>query len=177
MQAIGGVVRRVLDGLYLGAGVLAACFTIAILVIIVAQMVARWTGNVFPGATDYAGYCMAGASFLAFAYALDRGAHIRVSILLNAFGTRRWWLEIWCYGIAALVATFFARYAVKGTYLSWKLKDMSQGLDRTPTWIPQLAMAVGTVLLAIALWDHLVRLLVNGRVGVADGADDNRGRE
>ena len=47
-------------------------------------MLARWTGEVFPGAPDYAGYCMAAASFLAFANALNRGAHIRVSILLNA---------------------------------------------------------------------------------------------
>lgn len=47
-------------------------------------MLARWTGEVFPGVPDYAGYAMAAASFLAFANALNRGSHIRVSILLNA---------------------------------------------------------------------------------------------
>lgn len=32
----------------------------------------------------------------------------------------------------------------------------------TPVWIPQLAMSIGTVLLAIALWDTLYRMLVIG---------------
>ena len=76
--------RRALDALYLAGGVVAALFMIAILVLIVLQMLARWTGQVFPGATDYAGYCMAAASFFAFAYALNHGAHIRVSLMLTA---------------------------------------------------------------------------------------------
>ena len=76
--------RSVLDFIYLAAGVLAALSLIAILLLIVVQMLARWTGEVFPGAPDYAGYAMAAASFLAFANALNRGSHIRVSILLNA---------------------------------------------------------------------------------------------
>ena len=65
-------VRSVLDGIYFGAGVLAALCLVAILVLIVLQMLARWTGEVFPGAPDYAGYAMAAASFLAFAHALSR---------------------------------------------------------------------------------------------------------
>ena len=90
---------RVRDGLYTAGGVLAACFLIAILILIVVQMLARWTGQVFSGAPDYAGYCMAAASFLAFAHALNRNAHIRVSIVLNALGKWRYWLELWCFAI------------------------------------------------------------------------------
>ena len=30
----------------------------------------------------------------------------------------------------------------------------------TPIWLPQLSMSFGTILLAVALWDHLIRLLV-----------------
>ena len=82
------VLRRGLDGLYLLSGILAACFLIAILTLIVVQMVARWTGEIFPGAPEYAGYSMAAASFLAFASALNHGSHIRVSILLNALPAR-----------------------------------------------------------------------------------------
>ncbi|MFT6300836.1 MAG: TRAP-type C4-dicarboxylate transport system permease small subunit [Granulosicoccus sp.] len=86
---------KFLDAHYLGGGVLASFFLIAILVLIVVQMLARWTGQMFSGAPDYAGYCMAAASFLAFAHALDRGAHIRVSVLLNALGNKkRYRLEI-----------------------------------------------------------------------------------
>ena len=176
MPAAVRALRRMLDGLYLAGGVAAALFMVAILVIIVLQMLARWTGHVFPGATDYAGYCMAAASFLAFAYALNHGAHIRVSIVLNALGKRRRWLELWCFGIGAATTIYFAYYAVKGSYVSWKLHDISQGQDATPLWIPQIAMAAGSILLAICFCDHLVRLTLTGSHGIrADVVEQSHG--
>ena len=165
-------IRRTLDGLYLSCGILAALCLIGILILIVVQMVARWTGEVFSGAPDYAGYCMAAASFLAFAYALNAGSHIRVSLLLGAMGKYRKWGEIWCFGIGTFLSIFFARYAIKMTYWSYKLKDVSQGQDATPLWIPQLAMCVGTVVLAIAFVDHLVQLLFTGKHGISQDAID-----
>ncbi len=154
--------RRTLDALYLTGGVIAAFFLVAILAIIVVQMLARWTGHVFPGATDYAGYCMAAASFFAFAYALNHGAHIRVSLVLSAMGRYRRWGETFCFAIGTVIATYMAWYAVKGTHVSWRWNEISQGLDKTPIWIPQISMAVGSILLAIAFWDHLVQLVVHG---------------
>lgn len=162
------LIRRVLDTLYDIGGVIAAFFLIAILLTIVAQMIARWTGNVFPGATSYAGYFMASASFFALAHTLNHGGHIRVSLMLAALGRHRRYGEIWCYGIGAVTATYFARYGIKANYWSSKLHDISQGQDRMPLWIPQIAMSIGTVLLAIALWDHLVRILLTGHTGVAE---------
>lgn len=159
--------RRLLDGLYFGCGLAAAACLVGILAIIVAQMVARWSGNVFPGATAYAGYAMATASFLAFAHAFNRGAHIRVGILLNAAGRWRRGLEIWCHGIGALLAWFLARYAVNKVWWSWRLGDVSQGQDATPLWIPQLPWAVGAVIFAVALTDRLVQLLAGGPLDTA----------
>lgn len=157
------VLRSGLDYLYLVAGILAALCLIAILTLIVVQMLARWTGEVFPGAPDYAGYAMAAASFLAFANALNRGSHIRVSILINAVGpkTRRI-LEIWCFAIGSAVAWYFVYYAQKFVYWSWKFNDISQGQDRTALWIPQSFMLLGAVILAIALTDHLIHLFITG---------------
>ncbi|MBU2961680.1 TRAP transporter small permease subunit [Citreicella sp. C3M06] len=168
--------RRVLDTLYLIGGIIASFFLIAILAIIVLQMLARWTGHVFPGATDYAGYCMAAASFFAFAYALNHGAHIRVSLLLSALGRHRWWGEVFCFGIGTAIATWFAWYAIRGNHISWRWNELSQGLDATPTWIPQLSMSIGCVLLAIAFWDHLIRLIFTGSHGiVTDLVDQSQG--
>ena len=163
-------VRRALDRLYLGAGVLAALCLVAILLLIVAQMVARWAGTTFPGASNYAGYAMAAASFFAFAHALTRGAHIRVGILFNALGPGgRRALEIWCTGIGMVLAWFLARYAIKTVRWSWTLGDVSQGQDATPLWIPQCAMAIGAVIFAIALTDRLVTLLMGGTAPDASG--------
>ena len=162
------LLRRGLDGLYLAGGVVGAVFMVGILGLILAQMVARWTGNVFPGGSDYAGYSMAGASFFALAYALNRAAHIRVTLVLNSLGRRRRLAEIWCYGVAAVIAILFARYAIKANVWSYKLNDVSQGLDATPLWIPQIAMSVGTCLFALALVDHFVRVLLTPHEGVAE---------
>ena len=158
-----GVLRKGLDFIYLAAGVLAALCLIAILFLIVVQMLARWTGEVFPGAPEYAGYAMAAASFLAFGNALNRGAHIRVSILLNALGPKaRRVLEIWCFGIGAAVMWYFVYYCQKFVYWSWKFNDISQGQDKTLLWMPQSLMLIGAVILAIALTDNLLNLIVHG---------------
>jgi TRAP-type C4-dicarboxylate transport system permease small subunit len=155
--------RSVLDHIYTASGVLAAMFLIAILTLIVVQMLARWTGEVFQGAPDYAGYCMAAASFFAFAHALNRGAHIRVSMLLNAVGSKvRRVLETWCFAIGTTLAWYFCFYAVKATYWSWKFHDVSQGQDATPIWIPQMSMVIGSIIFAIALTDHLIHMFLVG---------------
>ncbi|HFQ15261.1 MAG TPA: TRAP transporter small permease [Rhodobacteraceae bacterium] len=171
------VLRAGLDSLYLVSGVVAALCLIAMLGLIVVQMLARWTGEVFPGAPDYAGYAMASASFLAFASALNKGAHIRVSILLNAVPKRIGRLiDIWCFGIGAATMWYFSWYGYRFVYWSWKFNDISQGQDRTPLWLPQSIMLFGAVVFAIALTDHLIRLIVTGDHGITrDLADQSAG--
>ena len=105
------LLRRFLNFIYTASGVAASLCLIAILALIVIQMLARWTGEVFPGAPDYAGYAMASASFLAFANALNKGSHIRVSLLLNALQPKiRRVMEIWCFSIGTLISWYFVFY-------------------------------------------------------------------
>jgi TRAP-type C4-dicarboxylate transport system permease small subunit len=166
------VLRRLLDGLYALCGAIAALFMVAILVVILAQMASRWSGVPFPGSTDYAGYCMAGASFFALAYTLNHGAHIRVSLLLTRLtGVARRAGELWCLAIAGGLAWYFAWYAVKAVRVSRMINDISQGQDATPLWIPQLAMAIGTVVLAVALTDHFLRVLLGGEPQVGESVE------
>ncbi len=153
--------RSFLDRLYLMSGVLAAFCLLAILCVIVLQMLARWFSIPFPGSTAYAGYLMAASSFLAFAYALNSGAHIRVSLVLNALGSRGFWLEVWCMLIGTAASSYLAWYAVKAIYWSIKFNDVSQGQDATPIWIVQMPVAFGAILLAICFWDNLYCLIVS----------------
>jgi TRAP-type C4-dicarboxylate transport system permease small subunit len=159
-----------LDRLYDAGAALAALFLVLLLVIIVGQMTARWTGRQFPGSTDYAGYCMAAASFLALAHALNRGAHIRVALVLSKLGRWRRIGELWCFGIGAALGCYFAFYAIKAVRVSYQLNDVSQGQDATPLWVPQLAMAVGTTLLAIALVDKFLQIAGGGSWQLGDPA-------
>ena len=187
-----------LDKVYIASGLLAAGFMVTILLIILAQMAARWAGLTFEGSTEFAGYAMAATSFFALAHALTRGAHIRVSIFLNMNSFTRLWLDAAAMLVAAMIATYFARYAIKTNYMSEMLNDRTQGQDQvpeaflsflnlissspdkwaliwsnmddgyvyTPVWLPQIPMSIGTVLLAIALWDNLIRLLVLSKTAI-----------
>ena len=106
---------------------------------------------------------MAAASFFAFANALGKGTHIRVSILLNAVPARvKLVLDIWCFALGAAIAAYFTYYAYTFVYWSWKFNDVSQGQDASPLWIPQSVMIAGGALLTLALLDNLLHLLVRG---------------
>ena len=101
---------------------------------------------------------MAAAGFLALASTFKHGEHIRVTLLLNALnpaGSRR--LDIFALGVGCLLAANFAFFSIKLTYDSWQFNDISTSNDATPLWIPQISMAIGTVLFLIALLDELVR--------------------
>ena len=154
---------RWLRPLYDVCGVLAAVALVAMLLVILAQILTRWAGIAFPGATDYAGYLMAASFFFGLSHAFAHGAHIRVGLLLTRLtGGARRLAELWCLAVGGGLAWYFAYYAVRGTYVSWLIGDISQGQDATPLWIPQLAMAAGTVVFALALTDRLLVVLFGG---------------
>lgn len=167
-QVQAGALRRLLDRIYAACAGAAALCLVLMLAVIVLQMIARWSAFTFPGAADYAGYLMASASFLAFASALNSGAHIRVGLFLSALGRHRYWGELWCLAIGSAAATYLAWYACRLVYWSWKLKDVSQGQDATPLWIVQTPMAFGAVLLAVAFADNLATLVATGRDNIRD---------
>jgi len=156
--------RRLLDRLYDAAAYLAALFLIGTLAMVLAGIFGRLLGFQVRGSDAYAGYFMAGAGFLALAHTLVRGEHIRVSLVLEHVGARaRRVLERWALGAAAVLAIAFAYFSVRLAWQSYVLHDVSTGNDATPLWLPQLSMAVGTVVFAIAFVDQFVRELAGTR--------------
>ena len=112
------------------------------------------------GTDAYAGYCMAAAAFLSLAHTLKRGEHIRVTLILDRLppGARRGF-EIWCHGAGIVLAALLAWFAGRLVWQSFQFNDVSQGTDATPLWIPQLGMAVGSAIFAIALAEELVAVV------------------
>jgi len=160
-------VRAFLDSLYDAAAYVAAFFLIGTLVMVLLGIVGRLVNWFIPGTDAYAGYCMAASGFLALAHTLKRGEHIRVSLLLEHAGVRvRHGLELWSLAIAAVLAGAFAFYGVRLAFQSWQFNDISTANDATPLWIPQIAMAVGTLILLIAFVDEFV-LELRGARGVS----------
>ena len=71
---------------------------------------------------------------------------------------------MWALTAAVLLAALFAYYSVRLAWQSHVINDVSTGNDATPLWIPQLAMALGTVVLLIAFVDEWVLELRGQRV-------------
>jgi len=152
--------RSVLDPFYAALGALGALFILATLVVQVVGIAGREFGFSMAGLDAYAGYCLAAGSFLAMAYALRRGDHIRVTLILSRLkGRTRYWMEVLCLVVATLLSAYFAWFAAKLVWGSYVYHDVSQNVDATPLWIPQLSMAAGTLILLVALLDELVREL------------------
>ena len=149
--------RRVLDFLYDATAWLAALAMIGVLAMVLVAIVSRQLGMNVPGTDAYAGYSMAAAGFLALAHTLKRNEHIRVTLILGRLtGRARHGLEMWALSAGVLLGGLFAFYSVRLAWVSHAFNDVSTGNDATPLWIPQIAMAVGTVVLLIALVDEWV---------------------
>jgi TRAP-type C4-dicarboxylate transport system permease small subunit len=167
----GVLVRKQLDALYDFAAYAAAVFMVGTLTSVLAGILDRYLALSIRGTDMYAGYCMAAAGFLALAHTLKRGEHIRVTLILQKLtGKARHRLEVWALFAGTLLAALFAVYSIRLSYQSWTFHDISTGNDATPLWIPQLAMASGTVVLLIAFVDELI-LEIRGR-RVAGGSDE-----
>ena len=157
--------RKALEGLYDGAAWLAALMMIGVLVMVLIGILGRQFNFYVPGTDAYAGYLMAGSGVLALAHTFRRNEHIRVTLLLQSLaGGARRGLELWCLVVAVLLAAVMAYYSVRLSWQSHLFHDISTSNDATPLWIPQLGMAVGTLILLVALLDDLVlELLGRGR--------------
>lgn len=166
-----GSMRRLLDLLYDAAAWLAALAMIGVLLMVLLSIVSRQLSFHVPGTDAYAGYAMAAAGFLALAHTLKRNEHIRVTLLLSHLqGRARRALEIWAHTVGLLLGALFAWYSVRLAWQSHAFHDISTGNDATPLWIPQLAMAVGAVILFIALADEWV-LELRGRRPLLESAE------
>jgi len=162
--------RRLLNALYDGAAALAALCMIGLLAMVMLSVVSRLMGFNAPGIDAYAGYLMAGAGFLALAHTFKRGEHIRVTLVLNGFGSKtRRVFEIWCLVVASLLGVLLAFYSCRLAWQSLQFNDISTGNDATPLWIPQLGMAIGAVVFAIAFVDELVLELLGKRQAIISG--------
>ena len=130
---------------------------VGLLIMVLLSIAGRQLGFHLPGTDAYAGYLMAGSGFLALAHTLKRGEHIRVTLLLHHLsGRARRAMELWTLGAGTSLALLFAWYSVRLAWQSHLFNDISTSNDATPLWLPQLGMALGAVVMALACIDEWV---------------------
>lgn len=155
--------RAALELLYRTSGRLAGFFLVAIAVLALAQIGGRLLGFAAHSFDEFAGYCMAASSFLGLAYTLRANEHIRMALLLHRLrGRVRRALEVACLAAGVLLVAFFAWHAADMVWFSLVTHDVSQGLVPVSLWIPQAGMALGLVVLLVALLDDLMVALAGG---------------
>lgn len=151
------MMRRALDLLYDAAAWAAAFFMVGVLAMVLASVLGRLLDFNLRGSDAYAGYCMAASAFLALAHTLKRGEHIRVNLFLEHSGPRmNRALELWSHAVGTFFCGVLAVFSMRLAWQSWTFNDISQGNDATPLWIPQIAMAAGAIVLAVAMADDFV---------------------
>lgn len=175
------MVRGWLNRLYTISGWLAAMFIALICLLVVSQVILNLidrlstvitgtaVGLTIPSYADFTGFFLAAASFLALAYTLREGGHIRVTLVVGhlPLAVRRVF-EVWCVGVATIITCYFTWYTARLVWESYSYNDLSAGMIAVPIWIPQCGMLLGLVVLAIALVDELVTVLSGGTPSYAD---------
>jgi len=177
--------RLALDFIYRAAGGLAALFIVAIVALVFAQVclnladkiavavTGSGVGLTIPSYADFTGFFLAASTFLALAYALRAGGHIRVTLVTNRLPDRiRRGVEI----AVALLALAMSGYATWYMGLLWleslEFGDRSSGMVSVPLWLPQTPVVLGLVILTIALADELICML-RGALPSWEGKGEN----
>lgn len=167
--------RRLLDGLYLGAGVAGALAIFLIFLLVGVQVSARLIdalmrfmglrafGFIVPSIAEICGFLLAAGSFLALPYTLIRGGHIRIGMVVDRLpaGIRRYTEAL--VGLAAAAIAAYAALALgRLTLKSLSFNDVSYGIIPIPLALPQGLMTLGLIVLAIAILDVTWRAFHQG---------------
>ena len=141
------MLSKFLDRLFTLSGYLAGVFLVAIAVLVVAQIVARFFNKQIPSADEFAGYSLAASSFLGLAYSFRSGSHIRVTLLTDRLSTKGQRIILLLgLAFAAVMIAIWAVNSISLVYERWAFKEISTGILKYPIWIPQLSMGIGVTI-------------------------------
>lgn len=168
--------KTFLDPVYTLLGYLAALCMLGVLTIQLLLVLGRHFNFSLMDAPDaYVGYLLAGGSFLAMSVALRKGDHIRVTLILQRIkGATRIYMEILCLAVATFFSGFFAWASVQLVYNSYQFKELSQNLDATPVWIPQMTMAIGMVALFVAFLEEFIYVVRKRELPIGNSDESAR---
>ena len=155
-------INNYLEKIYKFSGYVAAVFLIFIAIFILLGVLSRIFGFYIRGLSEYSGYCMAASTFFALAYTFGEGGHIRITLFLEKLNEKfRKIVEIWCLLIATIFSGYLAFYFIKMLIISYEFKERSEGADEILIWIPQLPLGIGSTILFVCIFHHLIKCFYN----------------
>ena len=158
-------INNILKSIYKISGYIAAIFLMLVAVFILIGISSRIFGFYIRGLSEYSGYSMAASSFFALAYTFHEKAHIRITLFLEKLkSTNKKLAEIWCLLISSFFSGFMAFYFIKMTFVSVNFKERSEGADEMLIWIPQSAVAAGSLIFFICILHYLFFAFIKKKV-------------
>lgn len=130
--------------------VLAACFTLACLVLVAVSVVARYAfGTPLPWIDEVAGWCVVALVMLGVAEAQRRGEHIGIEPPARLAGTRVA-LAAGMVGVASVLATALVLLSEGIETVAFsRMVGVATNIEGVPAWWVQAFVPVGAGLLAI----------------------------
>ena len=150
---------RLIEGLSLAGGWLAAAAILGILALVTLEVVLRTIFGFSTQVSDeFSGYLNVAAIYFGLAYALKEGAFVRVEPVYKALRgpaaiAVRWVIVVASLAYMAVTAWYFLHYAI-GNFRSGVV---STNFSQTPLWIPQAFIVLGSALLVLQLAAYLLR--------------------
>lgn len=109
-------------------------------------------------------YLMVWAAFLGAAYTLQLDGHIGVDVICKKFSPRiQTWLHIAKYLVGIIFCLLLAWKGYESLALSWKMGRTSISELQIPIYIPQMAIPVGAILLALQMAEKLMGQILSLR--------------
>lgn len=158
VQNPSAMLYRIADGIALVAAFLAAACIVALTCLILAEISVAFLARFISGMPsgigigwEYSAYLMGGAFMLGSGMTLRAGQQIRVELLLRAGGGRFARLcELASCLLGSATAVFLAITMSQLTLRMFASGEASQD-SFTPLWIPQSALTLGAIILAIQM--------------------------
>lgn len=170
-------ISRMVEGVSSFGGAVSSVAVLLMTALILLEVVLRsFTGVSLLICEEYAAYLLVVFGSMALGYALKSGAHIRVDLLLSRFApTPKRVVDLCCAVAGFLVLAYVAVQSWDQCYGSLTSGQTSMYFSKTPLWVPQVFMVLGTGVMALQFAVMAARLIRDFWVSLGaarPGADD-----
>ena len=176
--------RKFLDRLYQLSGAAAALFLVSICGVVSLQVFSTILDNALlligqealgltiPSYDEITGFFLVAASFLALAYTLRAGGHVRVNLFIRMVsGKPLRAIELFNVTFGIILTAMLTWFTAKMVYDAWRFNDLTSGALVIAEWIPKSPMVIGSAILLIALIDEFFTILSGKDPSYAKGDD------
>lgn len=156
---------RVIYGLVWLCGALSALLIVFVLGVVTYAIIQRYVlGTPLLWGDEFVGYVLVAIVMLGTAEALRKGDHIAIDLLSSRAGSGlSHILMIWSDLAVLAFAIVLGWSSWVAIRFAYDFGEYSSGYIEVPTWIPQMPMLVGSVLIGLVAITRLLERVVQGR--------------